>query len=178
MGFDRCGTLAATAFGALLLAAFPFERAYGVAVAPLVLPGPYAVECSNVLQDFSRLAPGEDVQSYWEGEPRADGTQRRPADLLVNPANTPTVTINVPDNRDVFGSSAGRSLSYVVVICHPTSSSNPRPDFALPTGKTIPHMLRAGETPLWPDATTRFPGAAVLARLRRTARSRTTTCWH
>ena len=101
--------------------------------------------------------PGEDARSYWEGVPRADGSQRRPADLLAEPANTPTVTVNVPDDRDVFGSSAGRSLSYVVVICHPTSSSNPRPDYALPTGRSIPHMLRGGDAPLWPDATTRFP---------------------
>ena len=101
--------------------------------------------------------PGEDARSYWEGIPRADGSQRRPADLLAEPAYTPTVTVSVPDDRDVFGSSAGRSLSYVVVICHPTSSSNPRPDYALPTGRSIPHMLRGGDAPLWPDATTRFP---------------------
>ena len=85
-------------------------------------PGPYAVECSNVLQDFSRIGPGEDAGFYWDGELRADGTPRRPSDLLVDPANTPTVTVNAPDNRDLFGSFAGRTLSYIVVICHPTSS--------------------------------------------------------
>ena len=34
------------------------------AVAPsLPLPGPYAVACSNVVQDFSRVGPDEDVES-------------------------------------------------------------------------------------------------------------------
>ena len=154
---DRWVSVVATAFVALMLPLLPQRQAYAVAVPPLPLPGPYAVECSNLAQDFSRVGPGEDAQSYWEGVPRADGSQRRPADLLVEPANTPTVTINVPDNRDVFGSSAGRSLSYVVVICHPTSASNPRSDYALPSGRSVPHMLRGGEAPLWPDATTRFP---------------------
>src|SRR5580765_7186031 len=58
MRIHRWGTLAATAIGAFLLAALPIERAHGIAVAPLALPGPYAVECSNVLQDFSRIGPG------------------------------------------------------------------------------------------------------------------------
>ena len=110
MRFDRWGTLAATAFGALFLAALPFERAYGVAVPPLCCRVPTRSNAAISLQDFSRLGPGEDAQSYWEGVPRANGSQRRPADLLAEPANTPTVTINVPDNRDVFGSSAGRSF--------------------------------------------------------------------
>jgi hypothetical protein len=44
---------------------------------PLPLPGPYPVGCSNVTQDFSRVAPGEDVQAYWEGLPRR---QRHPPD--------------------------------------------------------------------------------------------------
>ena len=29
--------------------------------------GPYAVACSNIVQDFSRVGAGEDVTSYWEG---------------------------------------------------------------------------------------------------------------
>ena len=40
-------------------------------VQPLPLPGNYAVACSNVLQDFSRVGAGVDVQSYWEGNPGA-----------------------------------------------------------------------------------------------------------
>ena len=133
------------------------QGADSFAVPPLPLPGPYAVECSNVAQDFNRLAPGEDVQLYWEGVPRGDGTPRNATDLLSDPANTLSVTVNAPNNSDVYGSFAGRSIPYVVVICHPTTPANPRPDFALPTGRTVPHMQRGSESPLWPDGTTRYP---------------------
>ena len=79
-----------------LLSAVAASGAAAVAVPPLALPGPYTVECSNMEQDFTRLAPGEDVQLYWEGVPRADGTPRKPSDLLIDPADTASVTVNAP----------------------------------------------------------------------------------
>ena len=45
----------------------PGALAPTVVVQPLPLPGQYAVACSNVLQDFSRVGAGVDVKSYWEG---------------------------------------------------------------------------------------------------------------
>ena len=45
----------------------PGASAPTVVVQTLPLPGPYAVACSNVVQDFSRVGAGEDVTSYWEG---------------------------------------------------------------------------------------------------------------
>ena len=126
-------------------------------VPPLPLPGAYAVACSNVAQDFGRLAPGEDVELYWEGVRRADGTPRNATDLLTDPANTLSVTVNAPNNSDVYGSFAGRSIPYVVVICHPSSPADPRSDYSLPTGRSVPHMQRGSDAPLWPDATTRYP---------------------
>ena len=140
-----------------LLTAVAASGAAAVAVPPLALPGPYTVECSNMEQDFTRLAPGEDVQLYWEGVARADGSPRKPSDLLVDPADTVTVTVNAPGDSNVYGSFAGRALPYVVVICHPTNPGNPRPDYALPTGRIVPHMQRGAEAPIWPDATTRYP---------------------
>ena len=133
------------------------QGAESSAVPPLPLPGPYAVECSNVAQDYSRLASGEDVQLYWDGVPRANGTPRNAADLLSDPANTPSVTVKAPNDSGIFGGFAGRSIPYVVVICHPTNPGNQRPDYSLPTGRWVPHMQRGGEAPLWPDATTRYP---------------------
>jgi predicted dienelactone hydrolase len=132
------------------------NTAAAVAVAPLPLPGPYAVECTDVAQDTTKLAAGEDIQLYWEGVPRSDGSVRKPTDLLQEPANTPAVTVQAPSDSNVFGSFAGRALPYVVIICHPTTADNPRGDYALPTGKIVPHMMRTGDAPLWPDATTRF----------------------
>jgi len=124
---------------------------------PLPLPGPYPVACSNVAQDFGRLASGEDVQTYWEGVPRANGSSRYITDLLADPANTLSVVVNAPNDGDVYGSFAGRAVPYVVLVCYPTAAGNPRPDYALPTGRAVPHMQRGAEAPLWPDATTRFP---------------------
>jgi hypothetical protein len=133
------------------------QGAASFALPPLPLPGPYAVECSNVAQDFTRLTPGEDVQLYWEGVPRGDGTSRSPADLLSDPANSPSVSVTAPFDTNVFGSFAGHVIRYFTVVCHPTTATNPRPDYALPTGRAVPHMQPGGEAPLWPDATTRYP---------------------
>ena len=88
---------------------------------------------------------------------RADGTPRNATDLLTDPANTLSVTVNAPNNSAVYGSFAGRSIPYVVVICHPTSSADPRSDYPLPTGRSVPHMQSGSDAPLWPDATTRYP---------------------
>jgi predicted dienelactone hydrolase len=128
-----------------------------VVVPPLPLPGPYPVGCSNVTQDFSRVAPGESAQAYWEGIPRDDGSGRYATDLLADPADTPAVYVTTPDDRNVYGSFAGQTIPFVVLICYPTSADNPRADYALPTGESVPHMQRDADPPLWPDSTTRFP---------------------
>jgi predicted dienelactone hydrolase len=120
-------------------------------VPPRPVPGPYAVQCSDVAQDFSRIAPGLNAQNYWEA------TQGYVTDLLLEPGSTPTVTLSVPNNAALFGSFAGRSVVETLIVCAPTASSNPRASFELPTGRAVPHMLRAGDAPIWPDATTRFP---------------------
>jgi len=126
-------------------------------VPPRPLPGPYAVACSNVAQDFSRMAPGEDVQTYWEGVPRDDGSARYITDLLAEPANTLSAAVNVPDNSDVYGSFAGHSITYVIIACYPTGSDNARPDYPLPNGHSVPHMQRGTQQPSLPDSTSRFP---------------------
>jgi predicted dienelactone hydrolase len=126
------------------------------AVPPLP-PGPYPVACSNVTQDFGRLLPGEDVQAYWEGLARTDGTPRYATDLLSDAANTLAVTVIAPNDSDLYGSFAGHAVQDVVLVCHPTAAADPRPDYALPTGRVVPHMQRGADAPLWPDATSRFP---------------------
>ncbi len=126
-------------------------------VPPLPAPGKYPVACSDVAQDFSRLLPGEDVQDYWEGVMRSDGTPRYITSLLSEPADTMTVPVRIPDDGEVYGSFAGTTLPHVVIVCYPTSPDNGRPDYPLPNGKSVPRMQRAGDAPWWPDATTRFP---------------------
>ena len=78
-------------------------------VPPLPLPGPYAVACSNVVQDFSRLGAGEDVQAYWEGAPSATGVPRYATDLLADPGNTLIATVTAPLDSNLYGTFAGRN---------------------------------------------------------------------
>jgi predicted dienelactone hydrolase len=121
------------------------------------LPGPFAVGCSNVAQDFSRLAPGEDVQAYWEGVPRDNGSARYATDLLSDPADTLSLSITAPANAAVFGTFAGKSVPVTLLACYPTRFDNPRPAYALPNGKAVPHMQQGSDDPLFADPLVRFP---------------------
>ena len=58
----------------------------GSSVQALPLPGPFAVGCSNVAQDDSRLSDGEDAEDYWEGVPAPDGRARQDAAAWRNGA--------------------------------------------------------------------------------------------
>ncbi|NDP43469.1 MAG: hypothetical protein GZ089_12265 [Aromatoleum sp.] len=143
---------------ALALAVANAAHADSLAVIPpLPLPGPFAVQCNDLTQDFARLAPGEDVQTYWEGVPRSDGSGRYITDLLVNPAGVLGVTTTLPDDRELYGPYAQQSFVHTIAICAPTAADNPRPDYPLPTGRVVPHMQRTGEAPIWPDPSGRYP---------------------
>ena len=135
---------------------FAAAMAFATTLPPLPLPGPYPVACSNVAQDFSRVPPGADVEDYWDGMP-GNGTPRYATDLLSDPAHTPAVTVNVPNDGPLYGSFTGRALPFVVLVCYPTSQANSRLAYALPTGHAVPHMQRGAEPPLLPDAATRYP---------------------
>ncbi len=126
-------------------------------VPPLSLPGPYPVACTDVAQDFSRLLPGEDVQDYWEGMPRGDGTPRYATDLLAEPSATLAATVNAPDDGEMFGRYSGRPWTNVVVVCYPTSAANTRADYPLPNGHVVPRMQRAGDAPILADGNARWP---------------------
>ncbi|NJD62153.1 MAG: hypothetical protein FIA93_05470 [Deltaproteobacteria bacterium] len=126
-------------------------------VQPLPLPGPFAVACSNVAQDFSRVGAGEDASSYWEGNPADNGASRYVTDLLADPANTLTATVTAPQNSNLYGSFAGQDVAFVVLACYPTTADNSRPDYPLPTGNVVPHMQTGSDAPLFADNSTRFP---------------------
>ena len=127
---------------------------------PLPLPGPYAVACSNVVQDFSRLGAGEDVQGYWEGVPTDNGLPRYATDLLADPDNSLIATVTAPLDSNLYGSFAGQQVAFVVLACYPTTDNNPRPDYPLhplSTGKIVPHMQTGSDPPLFADASARYP---------------------
>ena len=44
-----------------------------------------------------------------------------------------------------------------MLVCYPTSATNPRPDYPLPTGDVVPHMQRGAEAPIFADATAQYP---------------------
>lgn len=126
-------------------------------VPPLPLPGPYAVACSDVQQDFSRVAAGDDVQTYWDGMPSASGTPRYVTDLLSDPADTLSVTVTAPNDANLYGSFAGKQVLFVVLACYPTTADNPQPDYHLPTGNVVPHMQTGVAPPLFADAAAQYP---------------------
>ena len=126
-------------------------------VSPMALPGPYPIACSNVAQAFARVAPGEQAQAFWEGRPAADGTPRYAADLLTDPVNALSVTVNAPNDAILYGSFAGKPVGFVVLACYPTTADNPRADLSLPTGQLVPHMQTGAEAPLFADASARYP---------------------
>lgn len=119
----------------------------GIVVPPLPAVGPYVVGCSNLEQDFTKVPPGESVEDYWEGLPRGS-TPRFVTDLLVDPAHSFVYQTTFPNDASVFGSFAGRTMPYVLVVCYPTEPANARADYPLPTGNAIPRMQRGGEAPL------------------------------
>ena len=129
-------------------------------VQPFPLPGPYAVACSNVVQDFSRVGAGEDVTSYWEGNPSDNGMRRYATDLLADPGNTLVATVTAPQDSNLYGSFAGQKVAFVVLACYPTTADNPRPDYPLPTGKIVPHMQIGSDAPLFTDNSARYPVVA------------------
>ena len=126
-------------------------------VPPLPIPGPFAVACSNVSQDFSRVALGGDVKTYWEGTPSSNGTPRYVTDLLSDPANTLSVTVTAPNDGNLYGSYVGRNVAYVVLACYPTAANNPNANYPLPTGVSVPHMQTGSNPPLFADAAARYP---------------------
>ena len=118
--------------------------------------GPYAVACNNLSQDFTRVQASESAADYWNGNP-AGGRSRYVSDLLSDPAHTFVISVPIPADSDLYGRFAGASIDVVSLICYPTASNNPRPDYPLPMAPPMPHMQVSGDLPIWPDATTRFP---------------------
>src|SRR6478735_3032115 len=92
---------------------------------PLV-PGPYAVGCSNVAQDFTRIGSGETANDYWEGVP-AGSRGRYVTDLLSDRADALVANTPIPDDRELFSGHATQTLPFAILVCYPTSADNPRP---------------------------------------------------
>jgi len=127
-----------------------------LATVPPVGTGPYAVACANIAQDYSRLAPGESAQDYWEGSP--NGNQPRYViNLLSDLDHAFYLSVPIHSDPELYGKYAGAAIDVISLVCYPTVADNSRPDYVLPTGTAVPHMQRTGEQPLFPDQASRFP---------------------
>lgn len=141
----------------LALAAFDAPaRADSLATIPPIGPGAFAVGCSSVEQDFTRVPAGQNPEAWWEGQPASDGSPRYLTDLLSTSA-TPVLDVALPDDRELFGPYAGDTLPVALVVCYPTDASNPYADYPLPNGHAVPHMQRSGQPPLPSGARARWP---------------------
>jgi hypothetical protein len=106
------------------------------------------------------LTPATGVLSdYWEGEP-FDGQPHYVTELLTEPADTITYQVAVPDDSQLYAGFAGHPVTFVAIVCYPTSAANTRPDYQIPDEAAIPRMQRAGQAPIWADAQKRHPVVA------------------
>ena len=111
--------------------------------------GKYPVACSNVEQDFTRVKAGAAASDYWEGTPLSDGSHYV-TELLLSPADALTYKVTVPkvSEIDVFEKQGGKQLQFAAMACYPTTATNTRADYVLPSGIKVPKMQRGAEAPL------------------------------
>jgi len=147
----------AAVVAALAVCAVAHAQAYkdALATVPPIGPGPYPVACSNVEQDFSRIVPGSDAMAYWEG--RGGGGSGYITDLLVDPADAFVVNVTLPGDSELYGDFRNQTLTFATLVCYPTTTTNPRPDYLLPNGQSVPHMQRDGDAPILAADRARFP---------------------
>lgn len=110
-------------------------------------PGKLPVACSYVGQDFTRVAPGQSAAAYWEGEP-VDGRNPYITELLIQPAASMRYSLPLPNDPGIYVKYAGQTIDYVSLVCYPTTPDNPRADFILPGGYSVPKMQQPEELPL------------------------------
>lgn len=136
--------------------------ASGLATAdPLALvpprgPGSSIVGCSNIEQDFGRVAGNETPAMYWEGE-TSGGRSRYVTDLLLDPTNVPLLQLAIPDDAELFGPLRKQTLAQVLLICYPTSPGSGYADYVLPGGGIVPRMQRGSAPPVFADSAARYP---------------------
>ena len=149
--------IVAAVLAAITLCATAYAQSYKDALDTVSPTGPgrYPVGCSNVEQDFSRIAQGSNATAYWEG--RGGAGSGYITDLLVDPSHAFVVNVTLPDNGDLYGDFRNRTLAFAALVCYPTTTTNPHADYPLPNGQVVPHMQRDGEAPIVAGDRQRFP---------------------
>jgi hypothetical protein len=116
---------------------------HDLVVGPLS-PGRFEVACSNIDQDAARIAAsGVPPANFWDGT-----GGRYITEILAHPASALRINAVSPDQRTLYPGTAGESVEYVAIVCHPTSRTNTDPAYALPgTDDVVPRMLPPGVEP-------------------------------
>lgn len=105
----------------------------------LPAPGQYAVACSNLALDEGRLATGVPTSEYWSGF-----RGHYMDSLLTHPDLALSYRVQPADPR-LYPTTAGQNIPVLALLCYPTDSNNPDPDYRLPgTETTLPHMHLGG----------------------------------
>ena len=125
-----------------------------IGVVPPTDFGPYPVGCSDIAQNLS--PPTGNLSDYWEGQP-FDDQPHYVTQLLTEPADTPTYQVAVPGDSELYDGVAGQSVTFVAIVCYPTSAANTRPDYDIPGEAAVPRMQRAGQSPIWADPAAKYP---------------------
>ena len=120
-------------------------------VPPIPARGPNPVGCTNVEQDLSRVPAHERPEWYWRGF-SFNETQRYVTSLLVDREHSLVATFTAPDDPSLFDRWSGRTLTYALLVCYPTSAGNTRPNYVLPRGVVVPRMQRGADAPILPSS--------------------------
>lgn len=128
------------------LAALPASALNHEDVVAPITAARFAVACSNVEHDTSRIAPGRAVD-YWEGN-TVDGSTRYITDILAYPQTAVTFRAQVPFRPQLYPTQFFRNVEFAALVCYPTPRTNTDPNYSLPdNGGTVPRMQRRGEVP-------------------------------
>lgn len=126
-------------------------------IMPPLAPGSFPVACSNLAHDEDAMNQiGGLPAEFWEGVPQ-DGQPRYISQILAEPQTAIQFNLRIPDDHELYTQFANDTLPFVTLVCYPTSLANPRPDYRLPDGQSIPRMERPGDLPILPDSGAAYP---------------------
>ena len=146
-----------TRFACAALCAFGATLAFAQSVVPPIpAGGPYPVACSNIEQDFSRVAPGSSAEDYWRGL-TTEESEHYVVSLLSSRQDALVATFVAPDDASLFARWRGKTIEYAILVCYPTTADNARADYPLPNGRSVPRMQRGAEPPILPSTPARLP---------------------
>ena len=145
---QRFGRLFVAALAAAAsLAGLPAQAYNHTRIVNPIPAGRFAVACSNIAQDTSRMIAGSNPSDYWEGR-RVDGAERYISEILSAPQTALRFNVHVPDRRALYPGHFDQDVVFVAIVCHPTPRTNSDPEYVLPgSGDVVPHMVPAGGAP-------------------------------